>query len=246
MAILTVIAGPNGGGKNTFARALKLPSIDPDQIAASYGEGFTDRANVRAARGALQLTTERLERREHPIVETTLAGRQPLRVMTQAREAGDQVLLAFIVPNAQDDTRFRIDNRVPEDGHTIPDADLKRREPRILAHLPETIMLADLTAISISSTRSQDFTLEGAIDGDEVQLTDAVPPQVRTAIARRSEVRDVAVISDDHPVAGPRSRGALERGPRSDATSVTINLPTTLSKPGPTCCYSSRTDRRVL
>lgn len=202
MAILTVIAGPNGGGKSTFARALKLPSIDPDRIAASYGEGFTDRANVRAARESLQLTAERLERREHLIVETTLAGRQPLRLMTQAREAGYVVLLAFIVPNAQDDTRFRIDNRVLEGGHNIPDADLKRRGPRILAHLPEAITLADLTAIYISSTRSQDFTLEGAIDGAEVQLTHAVPPQVRTAIARRFEVNDVAVISDDHPVAG--------------------------------------------
>jgi hypothetical protein len=131
-----------------------------------------------------------------------LAGRQPLRLMTQAREAGDQVLLAFIVPNAQDDTRFRIDNRVPEDGHTIPDADLKRREPRILAHLPEAITQADLTAISISSTRSQDFTLEGAIDGAGVPLTPAVPPQVRTTVARRFGVRDVAVISNDHPVAG--------------------------------------------
>jgi predicted ABC-type ATPase len=201
MALLTVIAGPNGGGKSTFARALKLPSIDPDRIAASYGEGFTDRANVRGAREALQLTAKRLERREHLIVETTLAGRQPLRLMAQARKAGYVVLLAFIVPNAQDDTRFRIDNRVLEGGHNIPDADLKRREPRILAHLPEAITLADLTAIYISSVRSQDFTLEGAVNGDEVQLTPHIPEQVRTAIARRFEVQDVAVISDDHPVA---------------------------------------------
>ena len=74
MPVLTVIAGPNGGGKSTFARALNLPSIDPDRIAAGYGQGFTDRANVRAAREALHLTAECLERRESLIVETTLAG----------------------------------------------------------------------------------------------------------------------------------------------------------------------------
>ena len=127
MPVLTVIAGPNGSGKSTFARAMKLPSIDPDRIAADYGEGFTDSANLRAAREALQLTAERLKRHESLIVETTLAGRQPLRLMAQAREAGYLVLLAFIVPNIQDDTRFRIDNRVLEGGHNIPDADLKRR-----------------------------------------------------------------------------------------------------------------------
>ncbi|WP_407543396.1 hypothetical protein Q0M94_26035 (plasmid) [Deinococcus radiomollis] len=121
--------------------------------------------------------------------------------MTQARDAGYLVLLAFIVPNVQDDTRFRIDNRVLEGGHNIPDADLKRREPRILANLPDAISLADLTAIYVSSTKSQDFTLEGAIEGSDVQLTVNVPQQVRLAIARRFEVQEVIVIDDSHPVA---------------------------------------------
>ena len=210
MPVLTVIAGPNGGGKSTFARALNLPSIDPDRIAASYGQGFTDRANVRAAREALHLTAECLERRESLIVETTLAGRQPLRLMAQAREAGYRVLLAFIVPNVQDDTRFRIDNRVLEGGHNIPDADLKRREPRILTNLPDAIALADLTAIYISSTRSEDFTLEGAIDGPDVRLTANVPQQVRAAIARQFEVQEVESIGDDHLVA-ERFRSQIAR-----------------------------------
>ena len=210
MPVLTVIAGPNGGGKSTFARALNLPSIDPDRIAAGYGQGFTDRANVRAAREALHLTAECLERRESLIVETTLAGRQPLRLMAQAREAGYRVLLAFIAPNVQDDTRFRIDNRVLEGGHNIPDADLKRREPRILTNLPNAIALADLTAIYISSTRSEDFTLEGAIDGTDVRLTANVPQQVRAAIARQFEVQEVEIIGDDHLVA-ERFRSQIAR-----------------------------------
>ena len=210
MPVLTVIAGPNGGGKSTFARALNLPSIDPDRIAASYGQGFTDRANVRAAREALHLTAECLERRESLIVETTLAGRQPLRLMAQAREAGYRVLLVFIAPNVQDDTRFRIDNRVLEGGHNIPDADLKRREPRILTNLPNAIALADLTAIYISSTRSEDFTLEGAIDGTDVRLTANVPQQVRAAIARQFEVQEVESIGDDHLVA-ERFRSQIAR-----------------------------------
>ena len=200
MPVLTVIAGPNGGGKSTFARALKLQSIDPDRIAAEYGEGFTDRATVRAAREAIRLTEERLEKRQSLIVETTLAGRQPLRLMARAREARYLVLLAFIVPNAQDDTRFRIDNRVLEGGHNIPDADLKRREPRILANLPEAIALADLTAIYVSSVRSQDFTLEGAVEGSSVQLTPNVPLQVMETVARRFEVQQVTVIAEDHSV----------------------------------------------
>ena len=41
--------GANGSGKSTFVRALALPSIDPDRIAASYGEGFTPAAPLAAS-----------------------------------------------------------------------------------------------------------------------------------------------------------------------------------------------------
>jgi hypothetical protein len=74
-------------------------------------------------------------------------------------------------------------------------------QPRILANLPEAITLADQTAIYVSSVRTQDFTLEGAIEGSDAQLTANVPQQIRLAIARRFEIQKVTVIGDDHPVA---------------------------------------------
>jgi hypothetical protein len=64
-----------------------------------------------------------------------------------------------------------------------------------------TIALADLTAIYVSSVRTQDFTLEGAIESSDVQLTAKVPQQVRTAISQRFEIQEVTDIGDDHPVA---------------------------------------------
>lgn len=200
MPTLTVVAGPNGSGKSTFAQAMKLKTIDPDRLAAGYGQGFTPEANLRASREALEIMQDRLAGRQSFAIETTLAGRQPLRLMDQAVEAGYRVHLAFIVPNDQEDTRLRIENRVMRGGHNIPDADLERRGPRILANLPDAIERTNLTALYVSSVQTRDFTLVGAAYRGEIELTPAVPRGVRTAIADHFEVRDVETINQRHPV----------------------------------------------
>ena len=125
---LWIIAGQNGAGKSTFSRALRLDSIDPDRIAAEFGQGFTLEANLRASRAALQQIRERLEARQNFVIETTLAGRQPLRLMQQARATGFGVQLAFIVPNGREDTRLRIENRVLLGGHNIKSFQVEAKE----------------------------------------------------------------------------------------------------------------------
>lgn len=197
---LWIIAGQNGAGKSTFARALKLDSIDPDRIAAELGQGFTLEANLRASRVALQQIKERLEARHSFVIETTLAGRQPLRLMQQARAAGYGVQLAFIVPNGREDTRLRIENRVLLGGHNIPDVDLERRAPRVLAHLPDAVRLADCSAIYGSSVRRRDFTLDGAAVTGQVQLTSAVPETVWRALEGPFSVTLVEAIGLHHAV----------------------------------------------
>lgn len=56
--------------------------------------------------------------------------------MVQAARAGYIVSLVFLTAHTEEDTRLRIENRVLEGGHNIPDADLERRAPRILENLP--------------------------------------------------------------------------------------------------------------
>lgn len=69
-------------------------------------------ANIRASRETLRRAQHMLGAGESLAAETTLAGRQPLRLMRQALHLGYQVRLVFIVANAAEDTRLRIGNRV--------------------------------------------------------------------------------------------------------------------------------------
>ncbi|MGY2894936.1 hypothetical protein [Deinococcus sp. UYEF24] len=72
---LSVIANQNGVSKHTFARALKLKSINLDRSAAKFSQGFTLEANLRASRNAMQQIHDHLDARRDLAVETTLAGR---------------------------------------------------------------------------------------------------------------------------------------------------------------------------
>ncbi|BDP40818.1 hypothetical protein DAETH_07870 [Deinococcus aetherius] len=84
MPVLTVVAVPNGSGNSTFVQAMRFRSIDPDRLTAGYGEGFTPEANLRASRETLRLMQEHLEGQHNFVVETTLAGRQPLRLSSSS------------------------------------------------------------------------------------------------------------------------------------------------------------------
>ncbi|WP_424951366.1 hypothetical protein [Deinococcus sp.] len=215
MPTLTVIAGANGAGKSTFAAQNRLETIDADRITASYGLGFTAAANVKGARAALTQMHEHLQARRSFAIETTLATGQPVRLMERARGAGYQVNLAFIMPNAAEDTRLRIDNRVLAGGPNIADEDLRRREYRIRENLPSGIVNADTTALYLSSVVSQDFALEGAgrrrqglewrvVDNGErfslprltqLQITPNIPEVVRRILGRYLPVEEVNTVS---------------------------------------------------
>ena len=199
MPVLRVIAGANGAGKSTFARMMSLQSIDPDSIAAGYGEGFTPAANLRASRQALWQMQAHLEARQSFTFETTLAARQPLRLMAQATALGYAVHLAFIVANPVEDTRLRIDNRVLQGGHNISDKDLERRGPRILANLPDAVSLADVTAFYLSSIQHQDFILAGAAAERQVQATADFPAHLLGLLSQHGEIEHLRTVAPDHP-----------------------------------------------
>ena len=202
MPSLTLIAGANGSGKSTFVRALGLHSIDPDRIAARYGEGLTAGANLRASREALQDIEHRLEARQSLTLEVTLAATHPLRLLERASAAGYATRLAFITAGL-DDTRLRIDNRVLAGGHNIPDDVLERRAPRVLAHLPQAVMRADLSAIYLSSRTERSFELVGAAQDQQVLFTASLPAAIEQALRNLPagwSVQRVGALSPAHPV----------------------------------------------
>ena len=147
MPVLTVIAGPNGSGKSTFTARLTPEGIenllDPDAVAKRMDPTDPARAAISAAREVISRTREYLNRGESFVIETTLAGRNYLDVMEQARLTGFTVRLIYICLDRPDRNLQRVSERVARGGHHVPDPDVVRRYDRSLANLPAALRIAD-------------------------------------------------------------------------------------------------------
>lgn len=128
-----IIAGPNGAGKTTFAREF-LPNeaacpvfVNADLIAAGLSPFDTDAAALRAGRLMLSELERHFEARRSFAFETTLSGRGYLRHIARWREAGYRVSMIFLQLNSADEAVARVEQRVRQGGHDIPEAVIRRR-----------------------------------------------------------------------------------------------------------------------
>lgn len=128
-----IIARPNGAGKTTFAREF-LPHeaacpvfVNADLIAAGLSPFDVGAAAVQAGRLMLQELERHFQARRSFAFETTLSGRGYLRHIARWRAAGYRVELIFLRLNHDDEAVARVQQRVQQGGHDIPEAVIRRR-----------------------------------------------------------------------------------------------------------------------
>lgn len=128
-----IIAGPNGAGKTTFAREF-LPNeaacpvfVNADLIAAGLAPFAPETAAVQAGRLMLAELERHFRAGESFALETTLSGRAYLRHIRQWQQAGYRVELIFLQLNNTDEAVARVQQRVRQGGHDIPEAVIRRR-----------------------------------------------------------------------------------------------------------------------
>ena len=138
---LFVIAGPNGAGKTTFARRF-LPHyaecdlfVNADLIAAGLSPFAPDVVAIKAGRLMLEQIEFFAELRRDFAFETTLSGRTYLSFLLRMRTDGYRISLYFLWLRNAELAIARIDKRVQEGGHHVPDDVVRRRYDRGLRNL---------------------------------------------------------------------------------------------------------------
>jgi predicted ABC-type ATPase len=101
-------------------------------------------------------------------VETTLSGRNYLKLMKSLKEIGWTVNLIYIGINNPETNIRRVRERVERGGHTVPMDDIRRRYERSLDNLAKAIAIADSVIIYDNSERQ--FSLIETIDNGVVSL----------------------------------------------------------------------------
>jgi predicted ABC-type ATPase len=132
---LTLVSGANGSGKTTLTRwnsevFRQIPVLDPDTIGNTLQSAVASVFPVAGARQVLRTAREHVQRNEGFAVETTLAGKNYLRMMLDARVRGYEVVLVYIGTESVEINLARIKNRVLAGGHDVPEVDVRRRYER--------------------------------------------------------------------------------------------------------------------
>ncbi|MGC4089459.1 MAG: zeta toxin family protein [Polyangiaceae bacterium] len=128
-----ILAGPNGAGKTTFAREFlpdeaRCPTfVNADLIAAGLSPFRPEAAAMRAGRLMLELINDLVAREESFAFETTLADRVFVRHISTWQAAGYHVTILFLALPSADAAVQRVEERVAQGGHAIPENVIRRR-----------------------------------------------------------------------------------------------------------------------
>ena len=137
---LYVIAGPNGAGKTTFAREF-LPHfakcdefVNVDLIATGLSPFSPRAAAIQAGRLVLKRIHELTSRGLGFGFETTLSGKTYLELFKRLKKQGYRIHLFFLWLPDVNLAIERVSDRVRQGGHSVPEADIRRRFDRGLRH----------------------------------------------------------------------------------------------------------------
>lgn len=134
MKQMFVLAGANGSGKSTIAKVL-LPTVgivhvNPDDIARELNPLDFASVKIAAGRETLRRVDELMTRGASFAIETTLSGLAYVKMIERARQLDYEIILAYVYVDSSDVCIARIASRVKNGGHSVPDADVRRRYVR--------------------------------------------------------------------------------------------------------------------
>jgi predicted ABC-type ATPase len=128
-----VIASCNGARKTTASYSI-LPEIleceefvNADEIAKGLSPFKPEKAGIQAGRLMLQRIKSLIEQEQDFAFETTLATKSYKNLISDAQTKGYSITLIFFHLNSQDLAVKRVETRVKEGGHNIPEKVIRRR-----------------------------------------------------------------------------------------------------------------------
>ena len=139
-----LLAGPNGSGKSSLAKGMDLTGIEdvinPDTIRLPDGALASA---LQAGRIVIRRTAENFAAGRSFLLETTLSGNREARVVAEARERGYRVDVIFVCVGDVRLNIARVQLRVEQGGHFVPEEDIRRRYGRSLENLRAIIPLSN-------------------------------------------------------------------------------------------------------
>lgn len=157
---LVVLTGPNGAGKSTLyetriAPSFSAPFINADIIQRDeLGEDDMNAA-YEAAQIAADRRTEHLKQRKSFVTETVFSHPSKLDLVSQARAAGYRIMVFHICLESPDLSVARVEERVKEGGHPVPEEKIRERYERNGPLIRQAVLQSDVAHIFDNSHLNQ-------------------------------------------------------------------------------------------
>jgi len=136
MPTLYVIAGCNGAGETTLSKNL-LPNflgvkefVNADEIARGLSPFNAESVAFAAGRIMLKRIHELIAEKKDFAIETTLASKSYVPLFRRMKKGGYEIFFLFVYLQSIKEAIKRVQQRVKEGGHSIPEDVIIRRYNR--------------------------------------------------------------------------------------------------------------------
>ena len=157
---LFVIAGPNGAGKSTFydtvlAGRVDAPFINPDIIQREEIGDPSMQASYAAAKLAAKRRRAFLASGQSFVMETVFSHPSKLELLRDARAAGFRIVVFHLMLASPDIAVARVEGRVEEGGHPVPEDKVRSRFARNAALIRQAVLMADRAQVFDASALNE-------------------------------------------------------------------------------------------
>ena len=128
---IIIIAGANGVGKTTFARAFlreyDYEFLNADEIAKSLSAENPQDKKISAGKLFFEKLNEAVKNKKSLLIESTLSGRYLQKFIENFKDEHYKVQIIFLFADSPEILIERIAERVKKGGHFVSDEDVRRR-----------------------------------------------------------------------------------------------------------------------